>query len=119
MPTAPIMIIRRLDPTCSGRFDDDPTVHDDTTLAARVGDHVAAGREGVLVSLDALDQATADEVKTLCAFLWTLRMEGANPVVVCGVPDVAGACRALKLDQAFPLEATLDAAQRRLASLGP
>jgi hypothetical protein len=119
MPTAPIMTIDGLAPTCSGRLDDDPTVHADTTLAARVGDHVAAGREGVLVSLDSLGHATADEVKTLCAFLWTLRMEGANPVVVCGVPDVAGACRALKLDQAFPLEATQEAAHRHLASLGP
>ncbi len=117
MPTC-LLTLDALAPTCRGRLGDATEILDDVAMAAHVSDQVAGGVDQVIVSLDAIASATPDDVKTLTAFLWSLRMEGANPAVVCSVFDVVDACRALKLDQAFPLEPSRDAAAARLAADG-
>ncbi len=66
----------------------------------------------IIVDLDALTTATANGVRCLTSFLWSLRVEGAEPVVVCSVYEVAEACRTLKLDRAFPLVASREEAKR-------
>jgi len=78
-------------------------------LVARTARHVEDGHEDVVVDLDDLAAADEEEVKALTSFLWRLRTEGADPVVVCGVWYVREACRALKLDQAFEVRSPGDA----------
>jgi len=77
-------------------------------LVARTARHVADGHENVVVNLGDLAAADEDEVKALTSFLWRLRTEGADPVVVGGVWAVTEACRSLKLDQAFEMRAAGD-----------
>ncbi len=75
-------------------------------LVAWAARRVADGQESVIVDLGALEAASEAEVKDLTSFLWSLRVAGASPALVCTEGDVANACRSLKLDQAFPFFAS-------------
>lgn len=83
---------------------------DEACILAVVADLSTQGSGTVLVDLSEIDTATDDDVKALTGFLWSLRVEGAQPAVVCPGRGVANACRALKLDQAFALATTRDEA---------
>ncbi len=100
------LTIRALVPTCNARVDAaGPDLAEPDLLRCAAG-HASAGHTAVLVDLDQLTSATADGVRNLTAFLWSLRVEGLEPVVACAVYEVVEACRALKLDRAFPLVGT-------------
>jgi len=92
-----------------GSVEPDTAPLSEDELVARTARHVADGHEDVVVVLDDLSAADEDEVKALTSFLWRLRTEGADPVVVCGIWKVREACRALKLDQAFEVRSPADA----------
>jgi hypothetical protein len=83
---------------------------DEAGILAVVANLSTNGSGTVLVDLGEIDAVTDDDVKALTGFLWSLRVEGAQPAVVCPGRDVVNACRALKLDQAFPLAVSRDEA---------
>lgn len=105
-----VLTMNALEPACQGRIAGEGQDLGEPDLLQHAAVHAAAGHTAVLVDLDRLAAAAADGVRTLTAFLWSLRVEGLEPVVVCSVYEVVEACRALKLDRAFPLVADRTAA---------
>ena len=79
---------------------DDPT---GSSLLERVCRAIARGHDRILVDLSALTTLATDEVKVVTEFLWTIRVEGGEPVVFSPHRDATYALCHLKLDRAFPV----------------
>lgn len=89
-----------------------PAVTSAPSLLDQITQAIASGHERVVIGLGALDTMDTDEVKQLTDFLWSIRVEGGDPVVVSPVHDVMQALLALKLDRAFPVHRDLAEAVR-------
>lgn len=83
-------------------------------LEAAIIDAVAGGCDDFVIDLADIAAVDEGEIKLLTEFAWSIRVAGGEVAVASPDPGVADALRHLKLDRAFPLEASVDAAAARL-----
>jgi anti-anti-sigma regulatory factor len=83
-------------------------------LEAAIIDAVAAGCDAFVIDLGDIAAVDEGEIKLLTEFAWSVRVAGGEVAVASPGAGVTDALRHLKLDRAFPLEASVDAAAARL-----